>query len=287
MKNIFTNILEKIFVMALAMAGKEWGRDFIRHFAGRTQVNLLQLAYNDVGILNYKNHQESGELYLAREVLLGKMEMGAGSIIFDVGANIGNYTDMLRGVLTAADIYAFEPNRFAFSKLESTYGESVRCFNTGFGAVAGTGKIYTYENAVESSHASSFPKVFEDYYRTERVRELEFDMTTIDDFCREHEIYAVDFLKIDTEGNELNVIAGAKRMISDGRIRAIQFEFGECNVFSRVFLRDFYEQLEGYNLYRLNSEGMVPMGQYSVANEIFRYQNIFAVQKNIDPLKNG
>ncbi len=287
MRKNLIKLVNKVSDKIIDTAGKEWGCDFIRRFANRNRISLLRLAYNDIGILNYKDYHESGELYLLRNVLREKMGMGAKSIVFDVGANVGNYTKMLREVLAGAEIYAFEPNKFAFSKLESMCGKAVRCFNTGFGDVVGTGKIYTYENRMESSHSSSYPMVFKDFHRSEGLKEMDFVITTVDDFCREHGVHKVDFLKIDTEGNELNVIAGAKQMIATGQICAIQFEFGECNVFSRVFLRDFYEHLQEYNLYRLNSRSLIPISQYNVENEIFRYQNIFALKKGLDPLPLG
>jgi len=279
MKQIFSKILDRLVDRMIAKEGADWGHDFIRRMAHRNHFGLLQLAYNEMGILNYRSYEESGELFLVREVLRNKMGIGEGSIVFDVGANVGNYSQMLRNVLAGAEIYAFEPNWHAFSKLEATHGKALSCFNLGFGAEASKGVIYTYENGLDSSHASSYPGVFADYHRTSAVCELKFDMTTIDSFCRDHDISSIDFLKVDTEGNELNVMAGAQKMLAAERIRAIQFEFGECNVFSRVFLRDFYEYLDGYNLYRLCRSRLIDMSHYSVANEIFRYQNIFAVLK--------
>lgn len=282
MNRFFLRILDRLIDRTIAKEGADWGRDFICRLAHRNHFGLLQLAYNEMGILNYRNYEESGELFLVKEVLLNKMGIGEGSIVFDVGANTGKYTEMLRGVLTGTEIYAFEPNRHAFSKLEAAHGGATRCFNVGFGSRLGKAKVYTYEDGMDSSHASSYPGVFADFHRTAAVCEVEFDMTTIDAFCQEHSIGAIDFLKIDTEGNELNVLAGAREMLATGRLRAIQFEFGECNVFSRVFLRDFYDHLAGYDLYRLSRDSLIPLGQYSVANEIFRYQNIFAVLKGAE-----
>lgn len=279
MNRLFSRILDQLLDRAIAREGRDWGCDFVRRLAQRNRFELLKLAYSEMGILNYRDYEESGELFLVKEVLHNKMGLGEGSIIFDVGANIGNYTGMLRSDLVGAEIYAFEPNRHAFSTLEAAHGEAVRCFNLGFGAQEGKAVIYTYEGGMDSSHASSYPGVFADYHGTTAVCEVEFEMTTIDAFCKEYGIDQIDFLKIDTEGNELNVLTGAQKMLASRRIQTMQFEFGECNVFSRVFLRDFYDHLKGYDLYRLSRDALIPLGQYSVANEIFRYQNVFAVLK--------
>ncbi len=86
-------------------------------------------------------------------------------------------------------------------------------------------------------------------------------------------------MKLDTEGHELEVLKGATGLISQDAIGVIQFEFNEMNVLSRVFLRDFYRLLEGYYMYRLDSNRLVPLYRYSSENEIFRFQNFVAFNK--------
>lgn len=49
---------------------------------------------------------------------------------------------------------------------------------------------------------------------------------TLDDFCLEHEISHIGFLKIDTEGNDLNVLRGGKQILSQQRIDVVQVEAG-------------------------------------------------------------
>ena len=95
--------------------------------------------------------------------------------------------------------------------------------------------------------------------------------------CKRKKIKEVKFLKIDTEGNELNVLLGAKRLLKENRIETIQFEFNEMNVMSRVFFRDFLELMPDHTFYRLLPAGLLPIGKYSpLTNEIFAYQNVIA-----------
>lgn len=82
------------------------------------------------------------------------------------------------------------------------------------------------------------------------------------------------------EGNELAVLKGGEKSISEGKIKAIHFEFNEMNVSSRVFFRDFWKLLKDYQIYRLLPREMLEINHYSpLTCEIFAYQNIVAILK--------
>ena len=53
------------------------------------------------------------------------------------------------------------------------------------------------------------------------------DVTTIDRFCSDHNIARFSLLKIDTEGNDLNVIRGASDMLRGGLIDVV---VAECSL---------------------------------------------------------
>jgi hypothetical protein len=149
------------------------------------------------------------------------------------------------------------------------------------GADQKTGTLFTYSGMPSSSHTSAYKDMFTIFHKTDDLTTVDFQMTTVDKFCKEKGVDRIDLLKIDTEGCELQVLKGAQEMLSGGYIKVIQFEFGECNVFSRVFLRDFYEVLAGFRLFRLDSERLVPLPAYEPTNEIFRFQNIIAINKSV------
>jgi hypothetical protein len=55
----------------------------------------------------------------------------------------------------------------------------------------------------------------------------EIPATTVDDYCDEKGIGQIDLLKIDTEGAELQVMKGARKMLKSRRIKCLTFEFGQ------------------------------------------------------------
>src|SRR5258708_1156157 len=90
-------------------------------------------------------------------------------------------------------------------------------------------------------------EVFHEIFKKDDViTSIEFKMDTIDNFCKINNISNIDFLKIDVEGHELSVLKGAQYMLTNKHIKIIQFEFNSHNVYSRVFLRDFYLMLKDY-----------------------------------------
>ncbi len=55
------------------------------------------------------------------------------------------------------------------------------------------------------------------------------------------------------------------------------------NLESRSFMNDFREVLFNYNLYRILPGGLLPLkDSRPLLNEIFAYQNIVAIRKDID-----
>jgi FkbM family methyltransferase len=275
------NFLLKCMLYAIAkMAGPVRTKKLIPAIADYAGLDLLLVAYNNIGILKYENDIVSGERFLVTRVLKKSLGGIPRPVIFDVGANVGKYSELLAREFPQARIFAFEPNENTFTQLAAKVGKSVTCVNAGMGAEEKTEKIYTYSDNLASSHASIYGEVFRTFHKRDDLVEVEFQLTTLDLFCEREKVTGIDFLKIDTEGNELNVLTGGTKMLSEGKIKMIQFEFGECDVFSRVFLRDFYEKLPDYNIYRIDSERLIPLFEYASTNEIFRFQNFLAVRKD-------
>lgn len=100
----------------------------------------------------------------------------------------------------------------------------------------------------------------------------------LDDFAKTENIDFIDFLKIDAEGNELNILKGARRLLANKSIRCIQFEFGKINLYSKAFLKDFRKELKEYQLFRLLPHGLYKLPQNAIYCELFAYQNIIGVR---------
>lgn len=240
-------------------------------------LDPLDAALQTIGIGNYDDGYLTGENHLINFGLRDYITSET-PVFVDVGANIGAYARKLRTRFPRATIYAFEPNPETYQQLQrNTASLDIQCLRMACGAATGSQHLFTYAGDLLSEHASTRSDVLRNLHGADQITSFEVSSTSLDEFCAERQIYHIDLLKIDTEGDELEVLKGASGLISAHKVTAIQFEFNEMNVISRVFLRDFFEILPGFDLYRLMPNGLLSLGEYSTQYEIFRYQNIFAV----------
>jgi FkbM family methyltransferase len=239
--------------------------------------SILYFAYYTNNIRPGHNLRMNGELFLIQKI--GRHFDKERLTVFDVGANNGEYSRLISAELPNASIYAFEPN-YELAK-ESNYG-AAKIFTVGLGQNRRSANLFfdpaVTEEASIHENVSSLASAENGHYRT-----LEISIETLDDFCKNENIEEIDFLKIDTEGNEYAVLLGAKEMLQQNKVSVIQFEFNEMNVISRVFLKDFYGLISNnFNFYRLQKNALMPLGHYKSHNEIFVWHNLVAVNKKIE-----
>jgi FkbM family methyltransferase len=160
-------------------------------------------------------------------------------VVFDVGANIGNYSKMVREIFgDNADIYAFEPSLKTFERLlQNTCNIKIKPYNFGLSNRNESCTLYTNKEA--SGLASVYQRNLE-HFGVEMNKTETIEMKTIDNFCFANNIRKIHFLKMDVEGHELKVLDGAQRMMNEKRIEFIQFEFGGCNIDSKNIFPRFF-----------------------------------------------
>jgi FkbM family methyltransferase len=248
---------------------------FARKYFIKFNKFLYYSSLRGLGILNYENTKVSGEYYFLKRYLAGKK----GPVVLDVGANLGNYSMEVKRINNDAIIFAFEPHPITFQKLKKLADNNFKVYNLGCGKDKGKLKFYDYIDQEGSSHASIYKDVIEKIHKR-KSKEYEVEIITVDDFIEQNSLQKVDLLKIDTEGNEYNVVIGSLRSINKGKVRAIHFEFNEMNVISRVYFKDFFELLPDYKFFRLLRDGFIPMETYDpLFCEVFAFQNVIAIKK--------
>jgi FkbM family methyltransferase len=263
-------------------------RQFTRHprlqplWARLHTLAIFGMNYGGGGLI-----ETSGEIRVLSGVVAAGCRDIASPIVFDVGANIGDYSLLVRRHLPAAQIYAFEPSLATFRTLVKHLAEAgengrIKPHNIGFSDAEKTLELYSY--TIEGQEVSLLSSI--DLRQPTQVVDVktsaseQIQVRTIDRFCETEGIERIDFLKLDVEGHELAVLRGARRMLTDRRVKMIQFEFGPANIYSRTFFYDFWSLLaEAYDIYRIVPDGIVPVRYYGEHLEIFLTTNYLAIQK--------
>ena len=147
-------------------------------------------------------------------------------IIFDVGCFRGNFTrniikyESKKGI--RSDFFLFDPNPKVKDYLSSLLKENnVKCFNIAFDN-SNSKKKFTLNQYFEASGSSlvslhkedklynftrkSFMKIFQPFKKIKDYVEIDVQTKTIDIFCEENKINYIHLLKLDTEGNEFNIL---------------------------------------------------------------------------------
>lgn len=238
---------------------------------------LFKLSLRGLGILNHETSIISGE-----QSFLMKTMPGRKGVLIDVGANKGNYSKEALRYNPTMTSYAIEPHPLTFKQLlENTKDNStIIPINKGLASSAGRLQLFDYSDKDGSSHASLFKDVITEIHAAGRAVAHDIEVTTIDDLVDSEKICEIALLKIDTEGNELDILNGARETLSRNIIKIIHFEFNEMNIASRANFRDFWKLLDNYKLYRLLPQEMLEIESYNTLTcEIYAYQNIVAILK--------
>lgn len=208
-------------------------------------------------------------------------------MIFDVGCNIGEWTRMTRSFQPESQIHMFEIMPTTFQKLLRNNVLDPKIFPNSFG-------LSNDIKQIPVKYVSNNDRV------TTTVLEQEHDdaiiknayVVTGDSYCgnQPHSIEYIDFLKIDSEGHEYEVLQGFMSMITQGHVGCIQFEYGNLNILTKHLLLDFVKMLVplGYVLGKITPE-RVNFKDYHLLDEDFRGPDYMAVHISrpdiIDALK--
>lgn len=238
---------------------------------------VINVSLNCIGMGIGGNYAASGESY-ALDYLKSKV-VKDNLVLFDCGANVGDYTKLLFKKFPDASIHCFEPLEITYNKLvENVKNKSAILNNLGISDKVGENVIHY--NATNLVLSSLYDRQMDSSKSLNNVSTIK--LTTIDEYCKQNGIDHIDFLKMDVEGSEYDALLGAANMLKCNKIKAIQIEFGGCNIDARVFFRDFWNLLsEQYHIYRLIPNGLIKIEKYEGMLEIFFISNYLFINKNI------
>ena len=203
-------------------------------------------------------------------------DLGDGSVVFDVGANRGEWTALFLTIFPAVRIRCFEPSSMASSLLTKRFAEnsSVMIERIALSDEIGTQTLWSDEPG--SGLASLIKRDLSQFgidYSTEEVVQV----STLDRYCEQSKLNPL-VIKFDVEGAELKALNGGRKVLANAKI--VQFEFGGTNIDSRTYFRDFFHFFAemGFKIYRLGPKGLTLVAVAREEDEVFRVTNYFALR---------
>ena len=190
-----------------------------------------------------------------------------GDICVDAGANSGWYT-LLLAELAGPDgaVHSFEPDPRAFAQLTDNVAlnrtrAEVRRNNLALGRTSGSMPLYTTRNSQLSSLHPIAPDFLPHHVGAhDAAHPSQVTVTTLDAYAGIMGLPRIDFLKLDVEGSEFDVLRGGERVIRMGPappVLFVELNPGACRQagFSIHEMIHWLDAEAGYRFYRVATRG--------------------------------
>ena len=192
-----------------------------------------------------------------------------GSTFFDVGGGIGTYA-VTAATLVDGPVHVFEPTSESAAMIRrnalvNRVGDKIEVNQVALSDAVGYSTIVSGHNTFTNNVGTVTEAPAYDDDATVTV-------TTLDAFCAARGIEHVDMLKVDVAGYEPMVVAGAERMLSEGRVDLVTLEL------SLRFL-DTYRQLlrHGYRFFYCEDGNLLPVSNLDPGTLINERPSVFTV----------
>ena len=186
--------------------------------------------------------------------------------VFDVGCFQGNFSrNLQKEIKKNTNYFLFDPNPnlvikdFQYQKLAFSNDKGTKKFylNTFFPASGSSlNTIHVKDklwNFTRKLVTGNFKKQFESF---------DVKTDTIDNFCEENSVNSIDILKIDTEGSEIEVLEGSKKMLNKTNIILIEV-LDERKNFDEKYQRVIEILEKNHNFHKVLEKSIWSLGTLS------------------------
>ena len=185
--------------------------------------------------------------------LLNNIENG---VILDVGAHIGDTTELYRKYFSQSKIFCFEPfsESCDFLKKRFINDSNIKIVETALGSKDETKTLYVSNY----SNLNSLQRPNERAWGFADEKSVDVETITLDQFYYENDIKQIDILKLDVQGSELDVLMGSETLLEKGNISLVYVEWQVVPLYENhhkyfriaEFLAGY--EYEFFNLYNIN-----------------------------------
>lgn len=229
------DVFNRISDVAVTLLGLNRPTRWSRAFLSRTNC-VKNVTVNGTAINFDANH----ELHLLRAEWLDKKEpetlewinsFSEGEVFYDVGANVGVFS-LYAALHRHCDVFAFEPESKNYACLNKNIflnllGGKVKALNIGLHDATKIEFLQLHDLASGAALHSLGEAIDWRGNRFEARFEQAVLAFRLDELVEQFRLPQPIHMKIDVDGNELKVICGAARTLSDPQFKSLQIELKE------------------------------------------------------------
>ena len=192
--------------------------------------------------------------------------LDAESTVIDIGGHAGRHTDIFVNQIGCSRVLVFEPLPYQFELLRERYRDQsqVEVFDCALGEETGTSDFVFNANSPEESGLRE--RVYNDP-DNRKVETLRVPRATLDDWMSK--LNRVDYVKIDTEGGEVDIIRGGRELIRRYRpILSIEYGASSYRVYGHTqdTLFDLMAELD-YGLFDLFGHALATREEWRACSD--------------------
>ncbi|MEK7202857.1 MAG: FkbM family methyltransferase, partial [Patescibacteria group bacterium] len=147
-------------------------------------------------------------------------EIKSGDIVFDIGANNGFFSIYAAKKAMDGKVYAFEPVPYLVEKIKKTIKlnnlKNIKVENIAIGDDVSKRIFYISKNH-NGCHSL--------YKRNGDLEKIEISVIILEKYCEDNDIKKINFLKLDCEGAEYEIIKKESIDFIKNRIKLISMEY--------------------------------------------------------------
>ena len=241
---------------------------------------IFSLSLRAKGYNNYGSFKATGEKNFIQSI---SREL---QFSLDIGANVGNYSKLLIEESNSY-IFAFEPLDGAFdnlNKLVIEHPNRIEAFKLALGDKNVEKNLnFTDEKSEKATFLDDISKL--SFYEAASNKKKLVNLVTLDEFMEQKNLFdkEIDLIKIDTEGYELEVLKGSKRLIEINKPKYIQLEFNIHQLFKNHTMYEFSKYLKKYELFQILPFGnkLLKVNPEKAETNIFYLTNFVYIRNDL------
>ena len=239
---------------------------------------IFSLSLDAKGYKNYGNFKVTGEKSFI-ELIRNEIDLS-----LDIGANTGEYTKLLLEN-TNSKVVSFEPLPVAFKELKKIklkFKNRLNIYNVAIGINNNEQDLFYGEE--KSEKASLIPNLEKlSFVGLNNKNKISVNVKKLDYFENYFKDKKIDFIKIDTEGFEYEVLRGAEKILLEHKPKFIQIEFNWHQLIRNHTLYQLFKLVNSYDIFRILPYGkkLILIDPSRPENNIYHLSNYVFIRSDI------